>query len=267
MAVVQMIDNEVDFGNILDAPEEVQPAVTLNIKPHAKPWKATLKSKSSVPNPAAATKDGKAGVVTQENSSEGLSNSQGRESLTCTGSETIDDIACSKGVLETPSEDVLTIPLVSLKFVSDSVAGGASAVGSVSQDGEHVDDASKLGTHHESLVVSDGHAMPASSCGKTIDDIVDFGETFDAQAKEETFSKLLPKVQAKLPKLAAKSRKTNQKVSASTIGVVIQNERSDTDQIGLKDDHVQAPRCHDSGGHTSDSEALMGGKNITIAYL
>jgi hypothetical protein len=113
-----MIDNEVDFSNILDAPEEAQPAAKFSIKPCVKPRKATLKS--SVPNPAAVIKDVKAGAV---------------------------------------------------------------------------------------------------------------------------------------------------KESASTIGAVIQNERSDTGQIGIIDDHVQAPTCHESGGHTSNSEALMGGNNITIAYV
>jgi hypothetical protein len=116
--VAQMIDNEVDFSNILDAPEEAQPAAKFSIKPCVMPRKATLKS--SVPNPAAVIKDVKAGAV---------------------------------------------------------------------------------------------------------------------------------------------------KESASTIGAVIQNERSDTGQIGIIDDHVQAPTCHESGGHTSNSEALMGGNNITIAYV
>ncbi|TVT96993.1 hypothetical protein EJB05_57777, partial [Eragrostis curvula] len=269
--VAQMIDNEVDFGNILDDEEEAQPAPKLSLKPRVKPRKASLQSKSSAPTPAAKIKDGKAGAISQGNSSEDLSNSQGRASVACPVSATVDDIAVSKGSLDTPCEDVLTVPLGPLSncgLVSGSAAGGSSAAGSVSQDDEHANDSSKTGIHHESLAVSDIHAAPANSCGKTIDDMVDFGETFDAQAKEETVSKLQPRVQVKLPKLAVKSQK--KKVAASTIGVVIQNERSDTNQTGVKDDHVHAPRCHESGGQTSDSETLMGaepkGKGKSVSF-
>ncbi|KAK3152861.1 hypothetical protein QOZ80_2BG0164510 [Eleusine coracana subsp. coracana] len=269
-----MIDNEVDFGNILDAPEEAQPAAKLSLKPRVKPRKPTLQSKSSAPNPAAKIKDRSAGCVTQGNSSEELSNSHGRETLGHPVSKTVGDIAGSQGTLDTPSEDMLTVPAGTLKncdVVSGSAAGGASTVVSVSLDNEHADDSSELGTHHESSLVSDIHASPAHSCGKAIDDIVDFGETFDAQAKDETISKLQPKVQVKLPKLAAKSRRTNQKVAASTINVVRENERSDTNQSGLQDEPVQAPKCRGSGGQTSDSEALPGaepkgkGKSVSFA--
>jgi transcription factor TFIIIB component B'' len=53
---------------------------------------------------------GKQGALNQVSSSKELT-SQERASLTCPGSETPDDKAGSQGILETPSDDVLRVPL------------------------------------------------------------------------------------------------------------------------------------------------------------
>jgi hypothetical protein len=102
-----------------------------------------------------------------------------------------------------------------------------------------------------------------------IDNEVDFSNILDAPEEAQPAAMFL-KLQSSVPNPAAVIKDVKAgavKESASTIGAVIQNERSDTGQIGIIDDHVQAPTCHESGGHTSNSEALMGGNNITIAYV
>jgi hypothetical protein len=108
-----------------------------------------------------------------------------------------------------------------------------------------------------------------------IDNEVDFGNILDALEEAQPAAKFRVKprkatLKSSVPNPAAVIKDVKAgavKESASTIGAVIQNGRSDTGQIGIIDDHVQAPTCHESGGHTSNSEALMGGNNITIAYV
>jgi transcription factor TFIIIB component B'' len=123
---------------------------------------------------------GKQGALNQVSSSKELT-SQERASLTCPGSETPDDKADSQGILETPSDDVLTVPL--------GPPGGGAAADRISQGDKQNADLSKLATHQESLVVSHIQVSHASSCGKTIDDVDEFEEMFGAQAKEERVAK------------------------------------------------------------------------------
>nr|CAB3446514.1 unnamed protein product [Digitaria exilis] len=106
---------------------------------------------------------------------------------------------------------------------------------------------------------------PSSSCGKTIDDIVEFGEMVGAQAKEERVAKFQPKVQVKLAK-AAKSQKINQKVEASAVAVATQNEMDDDIQTRFHYDQQQDPKCHGSV-QTPDSEGLLAADNNDVGSL
>ncbi|CAD6266428.1 unnamed protein product [Miscanthus lutarioriparius] len=220
-----MIDDEANFGNILDASEEVQTTAKFRPKQRPKPQKTALSSRSAVPNPTEETGDGKVGALNQVNSSKELT-SQERTSLTCPGSESVDTVAGSQD--------------------------------RISQDGEH--NPSKLAIHQENLVVSDINVSPNSSCGKAIDDIVEFGDMCDAQVEEERVPKFQPKAQMKLLKETAKSRKTNQKVETSTVDVVTQNGKGDNIQTRLHDDQVQDPKSHESV-QIPDSEGLLATDN------
>ncbi|CAL5058525.1 unnamed protein product [Urochloa decumbens] len=238
-----MIDDEANFDNIFDASEEVQAAAKFRPKQRVKPRKTALPSRSAASKPTVENGDGKRGTINQVNSSKELT-SQERTSLTCPGNETVDDIAGSQGILETPSDDVLTAPL--------GPPGGTSSADKISQDDMQNVNLSKFATHQESLVGSDIQVSPASLCGKIVDDMVEFEEIFGAQGKEERVTKFQPKVQAKLLK-AAKSRKTNQKVEASTVDTSRQNERGNSIQTG----HVQTP----------DSEGLLATGNSDVGSL
>lgn len=251
-----MIDDEVNFGNILDA-SEVQTTAKFHPKQRAKPQKIALSSRSAASNPNVETGDGKVGGLNHVNSSKELT-SQETISLTCPGSETVDTIAGSQGILDTPLEDVLAVPLGPLV--------GASASDMISQDGEHNDDLSKLAAHQETLLVSDINVSPNTSSGKAIDDIVEFGDMFDTQDKEERVPKFQPKVQGKLVKKTAKFQKTNQKVKASTVIVITQNEKGNNIQTSLHDDHVQDPRSHETM-QILDSEGLLASDNSEVGNL
>jgi transcription factor TFIIIB component B'' len=251
-----MIDDEANF-DILDASEEVQAAAAkFRPKQRAKPRKTILSSRSAASHPTVENGNGKLGVSNQLSSSKELA-SQERASLTCPGSETIDDAAGSQGILETPSADVLTVPL--------RAPGGTSAADRISQDDKHDADSSKLAMHKESLVIPDIQVSPASSCGKTIDDIVEFEELFGAQDKEERVAKFRPKVQTKLLK-ATKYQKNNQKVEASHVNVATQKESGDNIQTRLHYDQLQDPKCHGSM-QTADSEGLLATSNSDIDNL
>jgi transcription factor TFIIIB component B'' len=117
---------------------------------------------------------GKQGALNQVSSSKELTSQEG-------ASLTPDDKADSQGILETPSDDVLTVPL--------GPPGGGAAADRISQGDKQNADLSKLATHQESLVVSHIQVSHASSCGKTIDDVDEFEEMFGAQAKEERVAK------------------------------------------------------------------------------
>ncbi|CAN6278412.1 unnamed protein product [Urochloa humidicola] len=238
-----MIDDEANFDKIFDASEEVQATAKFRPKQRVKPRKTALPSGSAASKPTVENGDGKPGAISQVNSSKELT-SQERASLTCSGSS-----------LEIPSDDVLTAPL--------GPPGGTSAADKISQDDKQNADLSKLATHQESLVVSDIQVSPASLCGKTIDDIVEFEEIFGAQGKEKRVAKFQPKVQAKLLK-AAKSQKTNQKVEASTVDVATQNERGD--DIQTRHDQPQDPKCYGSV-QTPDSEGLLSTGNSDVGNL
>ncbi|RCV06170.1 hypothetical protein SETIT_1G142100v2 [Setaria italica] len=250
-----MIDDEANF-DILDASEEVQAAAKFRPKQRAKPRKTVLSSRSAASNPTVENGNGKLGVSNQVSSSKELT-SQERASLTCPGSETIDDVAGSQVILETSSDDVLTVPL--------GPPGGTSAADRISQDDKNNADSSKLATHKKILVVPDIQVSPASSCGKTIDDIVEFEELFGAQDKEERDAKFQPKVQTKLLK-ATKSQKTNQKVEASPVDEATQKESRDNIQTRLHYDQLQDPKCHGSV-QTPDSEGLLATSNNDIGNL
>jgi transcription factor TFIIIB component B'' len=116
----------------------------------------------------------KQGALNQVSSSKELTSQEG-------ASLTPDDKADSQGILETPSDDVLTVPL--------GPPGGGAAADRISQGDKQNADLSKLATHQESLVVSHIQVSHASSCGKTIDDVDEFEEMFGAQAKEERVAK------------------------------------------------------------------------------
>ncbi|XP_066350955.1 transcription factor TFIIIB component B''-like isoform X2 [Miscanthus floridulus] len=252
-----MIDDEANFGNILDASEEVQATAKFRPKQRPKPRKTALSSRSAAPNPPEETGDGKVGALNQVNSSKKLTR-QERTSLTCPGSESVDTVAGSQGTLDTPSEDAMTVPLGPL--------AGASAADRISQDGEHNDDPSKLAIHQENSIASDINVSPNSSCGNAVDDIVEFGDMCDAQDEEERVPKFQPKAQTKLLKETAKSRKTNQKVEASTVDVVTQNGKGNNIQTRLHDDQVQDPRSHESV-QIPDSEGLLATDNIKSCNL
>ncbi|KAL6633923.1 hypothetical protein ACP70R_026594 [Stipagrostis hirtigluma subsp. patula] len=263
----QMIDNEADFSDILDAQEEVQAIPKFRPKQRVKPRKATLSTRSVVLNLTAEIRDEKAGALTEGNSSQELF-SQGRASLSCLGSETV-DVAGSQGIIDKLSEDIATVPLGSLTNCSapwDSATDGVSAVDRVSQDDQHGDDLSKLAAHQDSLVTSDIQVSPASSCGKTIDDIVEFGGMFDARAKEDRVAKLQPKVQVKPLKAASISPKTNQKVEGYTVDKVTQNDEGDNNERGRHDDVVQSPRSHEML-QSLDSEAVLATDHSTVDDL
>ncbi|CAN6272490.1 unnamed protein product [Urochloa humidicola] len=248
-----MIDYEATLDNIFDASEEVQAAAKFRPKQRAKPRKTALASRSAASKPTVENGVGKPGAISQVNSSKELT-SQERTSLTCPASETVDDIAGSQGILETPSDDVLTAPLGPLD--------GTSAADKISQDGKQNANLSKLAAYQESLVVSDIQVSPASSCGKTIDDIVEFGEIFGAQEKEERVAKFQPKLQVKLLK-AAKSQ-NNQEVESSTVDVAMQNERGGN--IQTRHDQLQDPKCHGSV-QIPDSEGLLATSNSDVGNL
>jgi transcription factor TFIIIB component B'' len=109
-------------------------------------------------------------------------------------------------------------------------------------------------------VVSDINVPPNSSCSKAIDDIVEFGDMCDVQIEEERVTKFQPKVQTKLLKEIAKSRKTNQKVETSTVDVVTQNGKGNNIQTRLHGDQVQDPKSHESV-QIPDSEGLLATDN------
>jgi len=251
-----MIDDEANFDIIFDASEDVQTTAKFRPKQRAKPRKTALSSRSAASNPTVENGVGKLGALNQVSSSKELTN-QERASLTCRGSDIPDDKAGSQGILETPSDDVLTVPL--------GPPGGTSAADRISQGDKQNADLSKLATHQESLVVSDIQVSPASSCGKTIDDVVDFKEMFGAQDKEERVAKFQPKVQKKLLK-TAKSQKTNQKVEASTVDVATQNETGDDIQTRVHCNQLQGPKCHGSV-QTPDSEGLLATSNSDVGNL
>ncbi|AQK73281.1 Homeodomain-like superfamily protein [Zea mays] len=250
-SAAQMIDDEVNFGNIFDASEEVQVTAKFGPKQRPKTRKTALSSRSAAPNPTEETGDRKVGTFSQVNSSKELT-SQERTSLMCPSTESVDIIAGSHSILDTPLEDALTVPQGSLS--------GASAADRTSQYGEHNDDPSKLATHQENLVVSDINVPPNSSCSKAIDDIVEFGDMCDVQIEEERVTKFQPKVQTKLLKEIAKSRKTNQKVETSTVDVVTQNGKGNNIQTRLHGDPVQDPKSHESV-QIPDSEGLLATDN------
>ncbi|KAF8661452.1 hypothetical protein HU200_057037 [Digitaria exilis] len=247
---MQMIDDEANFDNILDASEEGHTAAKFYPKQRAKPRKTLQASRSAAPNPTIETGDGKLGILNQVNSSKERPSHE-RASLTYTGSETVDDITGSQGILDKPLEDALP--------------GDTSASDTISQDDKHNAASSKLDIHQETLVISDIHMSPSSSCGKTIDDIVEFGEMVGAQAKEERVAKFQPKVQVKLAK-AAKSQKINQKVEASAVAVATQNEMDDDIQTRFHYDQQQDPKCHGSV-QTPDSEGLLAADSNDVGSL
>jgi transcription factor TFIIIB component B'' len=244
----QMIDEEANFGNILDATEEVQTTAKFRPKQRPKPRKTALSSRYTAPNPTEEIGDGKVGALNQLNSSKELT-SQERTSLMCPGGESLDTVAGSHGIFDTPFEDAL--------IVSQGPLAGVSAADRISQHGEHNDDPSKLAIQQKNLVVSDINVSPNSSCGKAIDDIVEFGDICDAQVEEERFPKFQP---TKLLKEIAKSRKTNQKVETSTVDVVTQNGKGNNIQTRLHDDQVQDPKSHESV-QIPGSEGLLASDN------
>ncbi|WVZ95684.1 hypothetical protein U9M48_041418 [Paspalum notatum var. saurae] len=248
-----MIDDVANFGNILDESEEevLTAATKFRPKQRAKPRKSNPPSKSTAPNPTVETGDRNVRALNHIDSSKQITG-QERASVTCPGTEAVDGITASQTIPETPSEDVLTVPLGPL--------AGASAADIISQDHAHNDDSSDLAALQENMVVSDIHASPPSSRGKNIDDIVEFGETLDVQTKEER-AKFQPKVRAKLHKATTKSREINQKVGASTGDAVTQNGRDNNVQTILHDDQAQDLRS------TPDSEGLLATDNSNASNL
>ncbi|KAF8769154.1 hypothetical protein HU200_006653 [Digitaria exilis] len=106
---------------------------------------------------------------------------------------------------------------------------------------------------------------PSSSCGKAIDGVVEFGEVFGAQAKEERVAKFQPKVQLK-PIKAAKSQKINQKVEPSALAVATQNETDHGIQTRLHYDQPEDPKCHGSL-QTPEPEGLLAAGNNDVDSL
>ncbi|XP_051210079.1 uncharacterized protein [Lolium perenne] len=243
-----MIDDEFDFGDITDAPAEVQAAPKFRPNVRAKPRKPSVPSRPVVPNRSVETSSEKVGALSQDNLSQGLATNQEIASSTVLGSETIFDSEAREATVHTPSDDVLTV----------------SAVDTISQSEEHDDDQSEVAAHQENLVVSDTQASSTYSSIKTFDDLADFGGLCDTHIEEERVAKFKPNKKVKLSKAASRSRKTDQKAVASAVDVASQNEEDSTNNLtGCSDEQLQAPR-HQEHVQISDSQPTLGMDGSTV---
>ncbi|XP_047095018.1 uncharacterized protein LOC124707413 isoform X3 [Lolium rigidum] len=243
-----MIDDEFDFGDITDAPAEVQAAPKFRPNMRAKPRKPSVPSRPVVPNRSVETSSEKVGALSQDNLSQGLATNQEIASSTVLRSETIFDSEAHEATVHTPSDDVLTV----------------SAVDTISQSEEHDDNQSEVAAHQENLVVSDTQASSTYSTSKTFDDLADFGGLCDTHIEEERVAKFKPNKKVKLSKAASKSRKTDQKAVASAVDVASQNEEDSTNNLtGCSDKQLQAPR-HQEHVQISDSQPTLGTDGSTV---
>ena len=243
-----MIDDEADFGDIVDAPAEPRAAAKFLPKGRAKLRKPSVPSRPPVPKRTVETTGEKLGALSQDTLSQGLATNQEIASSTVLGSEYAE--ACG-GTLHTPSDDVLTV----------------SAVDTISQNEDHNDDQSEAATHQENLVVSDTQASSTHSTSKTVDDFADFGGLCDTHIEEERVAKFNPKNQVKLSKAASKSRKTDQKAVASAVDLVSQNKEDSTNNLrGCNDEQIQAP-SHQEHVQMSDSQPPLGTDGSTVDNL
>ena len=88
----------------------------------------------------------------------------------------------------------------------------------------------------------------------------------NTQVEEKRVPKFQPKVQTKLLKETAKSRKTNQKLEASTVDVVTQNGKGNNIETRFHDDQLQDPKSHESV-QIPDSEGLLATDNCKSCNL
>ncbi|XP_006665058.1 uncharacterized protein LOC102708679 [Oryza brachyantha] len=259
-----MIDDETDFGNIIDAPAEGQTAAKFRPKARAKPRKASVPSKS-LTHPIVESTYEKVETINKYNTSQEQSVDKKTVSLGCHGSETVGDACASEGMLDTP----IDVPTVSVGLVSnldvtlDSSTLCTSAVHKFSQNEEHNDDLSHVATPKESMVVSDTQAPLTCSNGKTIDELTDFeGLCDDAEVEEERIPKFQPKIRAKINKATLKSQRAKQNVGASTVDAPSRNE-DDKNQAGCNDKQLDTLR-HQGSVEISYPQAHLGAHNRAV---
>lgn len=107
-----MIDDEANFGDITDAPAEVEAAAKFHPNVRGKLRKKSVPSRSVVPNRTVETSDEKAVALSQDNLSQGLTTNQEIASSAVLVSETIGGAEACGVTLYTPSDDVLTVSSV-----------------------------------------------------------------------------------------------------------------------------------------------------------
>ncbi|BAH92435.1 Os03g0840400 [Oryza sativa Japonica Group] len=264
---IAMIDDEADFGNITDATEG-QAAAKFRPKARAKPRKTSLPSRSLAPHPTVESTDENVETLNKDSTSQEQSVDKKAASLGCHGSETDGNACASGGILDTPSEDVVTVSLGLVNnpdVALDSSTVFASSAHKVSQNEENNDDVSHVATHKENMVVSDTQAPPTCCSARTIDDLADFeGLCDDTHVEEERVAKFQPKFRVKTSKAASKSQRTNQKAGVSTVDVLSQNKEDGKDQAGCNDKQLHSPTRHQESVQISYSQAHLGTHNSTI---
>lgn len=261
-----MIDDEADFGNITDATEG-QAAAKFRPKARAKPRKTSLPSRSLAPHPTVESTDENVETLNKDSTSHEQSVDKKAASLGCHGNEADGNACASGGILDTPSEDVVTVSLglVNNPDVALDSSTVFASVHKVSQNEENNDDLSHVATHKESMVVSDTQAPLTCCSAKTIDDLADFeGLCDDTHVEEERVAKFQPKFRVKTSKATSKSQRTNQKAGVSTVDVVSQNKEDGKDQAGCNDKQLHSPTRHQESVQISYSQAHLGTHNSTI---
>ncbi|KAL5207384.1 hypothetical protein ABZP36_031819 [Zizania latifolia] len=217
-----MIDDDADFGNIIDAPAEGQTSAKFRPKARAKSRKTSLPSRP-VHHPIVEPSDETVGTLNKDNASQKHSVDQETSLLACHDSETVGDAF-------------------------------ASAVDKFSQNEEHNNNGKTI---DESMVVSDTQAPATCSNGKTIDDLADIeGLCDDTQVDKESVAKFQPKIRAKISKAAPKSWKTKQKAGASSIDVVSINKEDCKNQALCNNEQLHTPRHQETVQITYSQEHL-----------
>uniref|UniRef100_A0A0D9UXP4 Myb-like domain-containing protein n=1 Tax=Leersia perrieri TaxID=77586 RepID=A0A0D9UXP4_9ORYZ len=265
---IEMIDDEADFGNIIDASAEGQTAAKFRPKVRTKPRKTSVPSRSLASQPTVESTDAKVKILDKDNTSQEQSIDKKTALLGYHGSETFGDACASGGMLDIPSEDAVT---VSLGLVSnpdgalDSSTVCASSVHKFSENEEHIDDSSHVATHKESMVVLDTQTPPTCSSGKTIDDLADFEGMCDVtQVEEERVAKFQPKIRAKTSKATSKSGRSDQKAGAFTGDVILQSKEDGKNHAGCSDKQLHPPTRHQESVQIPYSQAHLGTHDSTI---
>ncbi|KAL6877579.1 hypothetical protein ACP4OV_012794 [Aristida adscensionis] len=223
---------------------------------------ATLSSRPAAHNPTAEIRNRETGDLNQGNSSERLFR-QGA-SFSCSGSESVNDVAGSQGITDTQSEDFLTVPLGSLNNCSVTWGSATgSAVDTVSQDdsnhGKRHDDEVQSPGSHKHLQVSGSEGMLATD-HSTVDDSANFTNVLENGVQEETLAAFRHKLRPKPSKVS--SRVAGTKASAAVATPVVGIYTEDVLSQDKEDDHYS-----DTLRKPTDQETIPGPATCSSQHM